>query len=90
MQASTEAAIWQRLIQPDGELLTREAAEGLLRLQLSPADRNRMCDLATKANEGTLTAEEEHEIESYRRVGYLLDLIHSRARRSLEHDNDPD
>ena len=83
VQATTEGAIWQRLIQPDSDELTREAAQGLLLLEFSPADKSRMTELASKASAGELSDDEEAELESYRRVGYLLDLIQSRARRAL-------
>ena len=41
--------------------------------------------LAQKGCEGDLTASEEAELESYRHVGHLLALIHSKARASLKH-----
>jgi uncharacterized protein YnzC (UPF0291/DUF896 family) len=43
-----------------------------------------MHQLVTKNQEGKLTAKEKQELENYRRVGFLLDLMHSKARRSLK------
>jgi uncharacterized protein YnzC (UPF0291/DUF896 family) len=43
-----------------------------------------MHELAGKAQDGTLTGAEAAELESYRRVGRLLDLMRSKARRSLK------
>jgi hypothetical protein len=83
MQATTEAAIWERLFQPESEELSREAAEGLLSIEFSHSDESRMSELAAKHSEGDLSPDEQQELESYRRVGYLLDLIRSRARRAL-------
>ena len=40
--------------------------------------------LSQKASEGTLTAEEQAEIDDYERVGHLLDLMHSKARTKLK------
>jgi hypothetical protein len=43
-----------------------------------------MHELAAKAREGTLTPAEQAEINNYERVGYLLGVLHSKARRSLK------
>ncbi len=42
-----------------------------------------MQELSLKAKEGKLTAKERAEVEAYGRVGCLLDMMHSLARRSL-------
>jgi hypothetical protein len=43
-----------------------------------------MHELAAKNQDARLTPREKKEPENYRRVGFLLDLMHSRARRSLK------
>jgi hypothetical protein len=43
-----------------------------------------MNDLAEKARQGTLTDEERAQIESYERVGHMIGLLQSKARRSLK------
>jgi hypothetical protein len=43
-----------------------------------------MHELAVKNQEDKLTAKERTELENYRRVSFLLDLMHSKARRSLK------
>ena len=43
-----------------------------------------MHDLVTKNQDGKLTAKENHELENYRRVSFMLGLMHSKARRSLK------
>ncbi|WP_237170490.1 hypothetical protein [Paludisphaera borealis] len=73
-----------RLIKPDDDDLSAEAAKSLLRLRFDPRDLDRMHALATKNQDGRLTVDEQTEMESYRRVGFLLDLMHSKARRSLK------
>jgi hypothetical protein len=40
--------------------------------------------LVTKNQDGKLTATEKHELNTYRRVGFMLGLTHSKARRSLK------
>ncbi len=43
-------------------------------------DRARMHELAVKNQEGVLTQAEEEELLTYRRIGYFVDLIRSKAR----------
>ena len=81
---STQAGILSRLIRPEADDLTPEAAEGFLRIRFEQRDLDRMHELAVKNQEGTLGPQERDEMESYRHVGYLLDLIHSKARRALK------
>jgi hypothetical protein len=81
---SSEAAILSRLIRPEDESLTAEAAESLLQIQFESRDLNRMHELVTRNREDRLTPDERAEMENYRHVSYLLDLMHSGARRSLK------
>jgi hypothetical protein len=81
---SNEAAIVGRLIKPDHGDFSPEAARELLSLQLDPEDQARMQELSLKAQDGTLTASEQAEVENYRRVGYWLGVLWSRARLSLK------
>lgn len=81
--ASTEAAIWTRIIDPQTGNLRHEAAQTLLDLDFNAADRRRMEELAEKAGAGTLSARERKDAESYNRVAHLLALLQSKARQSL-------
>jgi hypothetical protein len=81
----TDAAIVGRLIKPDRRDFSPEAAREILSIQLSPEDQARMQELSRKAQEGTLTPIEQGEVESYRRVGYWLGILWSKARLSLKH-----
>jgi hypothetical protein len=83
ISAGNDAAIWERVIEFEPEL-TPTAARALLKLQFSPRDRERMQKLSTKARAGTLTAEEELTMDTYERLGCLLDILHSKARRALK------
>lgn len=78
-----EAAILGRLIRPEQDDLSPDAARSILRLDFDAQDRTRMHQLAVKAQQGTLTAADEAELTSYRGVGRLLELMRSKARRSL-------
>jgi hypothetical protein len=77
-----EAAILGRVIRADDDL-SPTAARALLKLSFPPADRDRMHELAVRNQDGSLTPAESRELDSYRRVGRLLDLLAARARRSL-------
>ena len=59
-------------------------AEALLKLDFDQTDRDRMHELAVKNQEGSLTKAEEEELNSYRRIGYFVDLMRSKARISLK------
>ncbi len=80
----TDAAVFGRLVKPDRGDLSPAAAREILSLRFDEEDARRMNQLAEKAREGTLTPEEEAEIESYRRAGYLLGVLWSKARLSLK------
>ena len=81
---TSEAAILSRLVRPEAGGLTVEAAEGLLSLRFEGRDLDRMHELATRNQEDRLTPAEKEEMDNYRRVCFLLDLMHSKARRSLK------
>ncbi len=80
---NSEAAILGRVIQAERDNLPRSVARALLKLGFTREDRDRMQQLAVKNQDGTLTEVEERELDSYRRVGRLLDLLAARARLSL-------
>lgn len=69
-------------IRLEGEL-TLVQARALLKLRFSTEDRQRMRQLSAKARGGTLTFQEEAEINTYEQLGCLLDVFHSKARRAL-------
>ena len=81
---SHDARILARLVKPARTNITPEAARALLGLEFEKKDRDRMRDLSVKAQEGALRADEQEEMESYRRVGYFLDLLRSKVRKTLK------
>jgi hypothetical protein len=84
----SEAAILNRLICPERDNLPVTAARATLKIEFEESDRDRMRELSQKAREGSLSRDEQVEINSYEVVGHLLDLLHSKARRSLKkHSN---
>ncbi len=80
---NTESTILARVIAPDAPTLPAAVASELLKWGFSEADKQRMAELAAKARQGTLTAEERAETEGYERVSSFLGLVKSKARRSL-------
>lgn len=81
---NAEAAILGRLLGPSNPTLSAAAAQALLDLDFPQDDRVRMDLLAAKAREGTLTAAEQSEIESYGWIGTFLSVLRSRARMALK------
>lgn len=80
----SEAAILSRLIRPEKGGLNREAADSILAISFPAADMERMNALAERARQGELSAEEEVELENYRHVGRLLEVLKSKARQSIK------
>ena len=84
LSPNSDAAILARAVRPDDAGLSQAAAEAWLAIRLDHRDLDRMHELAVKNQEDRLSAAEKAEMESYRRVSFLLDLMHSKARRSLK------
>ena len=80
---SPEAEILSRVIGPDNPSFTPDAARSILELQFADSDRDRMDELAAKARQGSLTVDEEKQLHGYLFVGSIVDLLHSKARLSL-------
>ena len=80
MSPSKETDILSRLQLP----LTPEAAEGILKMDFSEDDKERMRELLDKGNEGTRTLEENAEADDYERIGHLIGMLKSVARQTLK------
>jgi hypothetical protein len=81
---TSEVAILSRVLEPDKPTLSAMAARDILALDFRPADKERMRMLSAKARAGTLTPDEQVAIDNYERVGHLLNIMQSKARRSLK------
>jgi hypothetical protein len=84
---NTEAAILRRIIGPDDPPLSPAAVEGILSLGFKSADKMRMRHLAAKSRAGALTRKEKAEVEAYSRIGSLLGILKSKARRAAKRAN---
>ena len=81
---TSEGAIFSRVLEPDRATLPVAAARAILELGFSQADQGRMRELSAKAREGTLSSDEQAEINNYERVGHMLSLMKLKASRSLK------
>ena len=81
---SHEADILRRVVDPQRAGWTPETAHAILALSLPQPDAQRVSELAEKACSDELSAVEARELEDYRHVGRLLELLQSRARLSLK------
>ena len=83
LAAKTEAEVWLRILHPDEELSPR-VARVILALSFPKNDISRMHELSAKARAGSLTPEEDAEIDSFERVGSILSTLKSKARQVLK------
>lgn len=79
-----EAAILSKVFLAPRGGLTKHQARYLAGLGFSAEDKERMKELARKNREGCISAAELDELDSYVRVGDLLAILQSKARRLLK------
>ena len=80
-----EAAILARLvIGSEDTTLPPAVAEAILSLRFGDADKDEMSQLSKKARAGRLTRKEQAQVEAYSRIGSLLGILKSQARRALK------
>ena len=80
---NTDTAIFARLIQAREEDLSAEDARYLMSFRFDENDVARVNELSEMASLGTLSPEDEAELDSYIHVGNLLAIMQSNARRAL-------
>ncbi|HEY3245115.1 MAG TPA: hypothetical protein VGM03_17365 [Phycisphaerae bacterium] len=83
MSTVTQIGIWERLVQPDEPDMAPAVARQFLKMRFSPQDVNRMNALALKARRGTLTADQQAELDEYLLAGGILELLQAKARLVL-------
>jgi hypothetical protein len=82
MPSLTEADVFSRIFEPEKPNLSPEAARSILQLDFKSDDRDRMNALSAKARLGTLTRQENEDLDTFIQVGPLLAIMQSKARRS--------
>ncbi len=81
---TNEADLLSRIIAPDEATFSPDAARCILELEFQPPDVQRMHDLTEKNQKGVLSEGEQDEMHVYMRVGNLLSILKSKARKSLQ------
>jgi hypothetical protein len=76
--------IFARTLDSHAERLPTDVAKFFLDLELSASDKSRLNELAEKARHGTLTPPETRDLEEYRRIGRLVELLKLKARVALQ------
>ncbi|HZZ79287.1 MAG TPA: hypothetical protein VFE62_12265 [Gemmataceae bacterium] len=79
-----DVAMLARIFEPERGDLSIAAARAFLKFDFVQSDRDRMHELLEKARAGRLSAAENEELEDYDRVGHLLALLHSKARKTMK------
>ncbi|MFM9963810.1 MAG: hypothetical protein ACKV2Q_21580 [Planctomycetaceae bacterium] len=77
------SAVLDRFLEPLTECFTDEVADRIVRLRPDPTLQQRIDELAAKANEGELSAEESSEYAEYIEASDLLGLFKAKARAQL-------
>jgi len=71
-------------LKPQHPTFSVAVARAILDFDFCEADRERMHELSAKAQEGTLSGREQAQLDNFERVGHLINLMQSKARRSLK------
>ena len=83
MSRHINTPVLERLLEPVSESLNVEAAKKLVGLKADARSQARVDELARKANEGSLTADEKAEYETYIAAGNLIAVLQAKARHLL-------
>ena len=80
---SIDVRILQMVVAPEEPTLSVPVARAVAALSFSADQTDQIHKLLDKNNAGTITARELAELEGYTRVGNFLNLLKTKARRSL-------
>ena len=83
-QHSSEAAIFARVWDGRPGGLTLPVAKHVLQLGFGPEDEARMRELVARNRDGRLTDREREELDNFVKVGDLLAVLQSKARKLLK------
>ncbi len=72
-----------RLLEPLTDALTPEVAAAIVGLRADPELEARVSELRRKANEGTLTAEEDAEYKEFVEAVDVVSILQAKSRRYL-------
>jgi hypothetical protein len=77
------------IVEPTGSLDSPSIAKELLSLHLKEDAKERIRQLLLKKNAGTITPSEQSTLEEYLVTGELIDLLHAKARRTIQASDAP-
>src|SRR5262249_3640173 len=77
-------AMLERLAELDPSGFSLETARVFLQLGFSRAEQRRVAQLSGRARQGSLTPDEDQELDESIHVGHLLAIVQSKARQALK------
>lgn len=83
MSTAPEIDVISQIVFSPDAALSQPAAEAILQLHFSPSAIDDIRQLRDKNSEGIISPDEYRKLDSYRRVGQLLDMMHAKARNVL-------
>lgn len=84
MSPAIHSDILDRVLEPFLECLTPEVAQRIVNLRADAPMQARVDELADKANDGILSANERAEYDCYRDAFHFVTIVQAKARRLLE------
>jgi len=82
-----DSELLNRVLAPMQRSMSEELARGILLLDFTARDHDRYQALAIKANRGTLTSEEENELDRFLAVNDFLTIMKAEAEIILSRKN---
>jgi hypothetical protein len=83
MTSESNAAVLDKLFDPVSQCLTPDVARRLTNIRASAEVQERLDELAEKSSNGTLSAEERSEYETYVRGINFIGVLQAKARALL-------
>lgn len=80
---TNQAEIFRRVLEHQSGAMTPEVAQFFLQLELPDEDRVRLADLAEKARQGALSPVDQADLDEFRRLGRLVELMKLKARKAI-------
>ncbi len=79
--------LFERIIEPQRGGFSEEHARYVLSLDFTPEEHTRYAELARKAQDGSLSPDEQAQIDDFLAVNAVLSVLQSKARVSLTQHN---
>ena len=83
----SQSAIFERIIEPQRGNFSPEHARYILSLDFPSDQHARYSELSAKAQAGTLTEQEQSDLDDFLNANALLMILQSKARVSLKKHN---